>query len=165
MALKPAGRAGGGMSQGALPRAATAHLPAPGLLGAGSSSRLLGNPMPASRVELPRPSPKPRAPITCSHRDAHLPAHPKGPIARQLGSLHLDGRKSPGENLSRRHWRPLHPGLSFSSANGNLSLQSCCSWASSQDRTLSHLFRTGKGDRPGGLGGLPATPGRSRLPW
>lgn len=39
-------------------------------------SRLPGNPMPAAQVGLPPPSPKPRAPVTCSRRDAHPPAHP-----------------------------------------------------------------------------------------
>lgn len=77
---------------------------------AGSSSRLPGNLMPATQVRLLPPSPEPRAPVTCSRRDVCLPARRQGLTARQLGSLHLDGRKSSRVNLSWLTGRYLpHP--------------------------------------------------------
>lgn len=42
-------------------------------------SELPGNPTPAAQVGLRPPSPEPRAPVTCSHRDERPPARPRGP--------------------------------------------------------------------------------------
>lgn len=53
-----------------------AHLPAPALREAWSSSQLPGNPTPATQVGLPPPSPAPRAPVTCPRGDVRPPARP-----------------------------------------------------------------------------------------
>lgn len=53
-----------------------AHLPAPALQEARSSSQLPGNPTPATQVGLPPPSPAPGAPVTCPRGDMRPSAHP-----------------------------------------------------------------------------------------
>lgn len=64
--------------------------------------------MPAIQVGLPSP-PLSWALVTCSRGDMRLPAAQEGPTACQLGSLHLDGRKSSRENLSWQVGQHLRP--------------------------------------------------------